>query len=133
MRTVLMRTSSKTPVRTRQVPFAHRTHRDLECKGCHTSGIKLAVVRDCQSCHSEHHTDERACGSCHSSPKALHEREAHDGCGGAGCHTNATVLALTPSRAACLACHDDQKNHKPKRECAECHEVKWGAAARAAR
>ncbi|MBL0172051.1 MAG: hypothetical protein IPP90_15270 [Gemmatimonadaceae bacterium] len=129
MRTVTMRTSANTPAKQRSLPFVHKQHRDLECKGCHTSGILLGVTRDCTSCHTEHHTADRACITCHQPAKASHQRAAHDGCAGAGCHTNATVLALPPSRSTCLTCHAEQLNHKPKRECAECHAVTWGTAA----
>ena len=128
-RTVTMRTSADTPVKQRGLPFAHKQHRDLECKGCHTSGVLLGVSRDCASCHTDHHTAERSCASCHPPAKALHQRAAHDGCAGSGCHANATVIALPPSRSTCLTCHVDQSTHKPKRECAECHAVLWGTAA----
>ncbi|MEQ1690136.1 MAG: hypothetical protein ABMA00_02535, partial [Gemmatimonas sp.] len=128
-RTVSMRTNADAPAKQRGLPFAHKAHRDLECKGCHTSGILLGVTRDCTSCHTEHHTAERACIMCHQPAKAAHQRAAHDGCAGSGCHSNATVLALPPSRATCLTCHAEQVDHKPKRECAECHAVSWGPAA----
>jgi DnaJ-class molecular chaperone len=130
---VSMRTSANTPVRSRTLPFAHRTHRDVECKSCHTSGILLSVVRDCQSCHGEHHTAERTCATCHAPAKAMHERDAHDGCAGSTCHANATVLSLPPSRTTCLACHTEQVSHKPKRECSDCHAVRWTPAARPSR
>ena len=132
-RSVTMKTSADTPARTRTLPFAHRTHRDLDCKGCHTSGIRLGVTRDCQSCHKEHHVAERTCATCHVPAKDLHLRDSHEGCAGSSCHSNAEVLALTPSRTVCLACHTEQVNHKPKRECAECHGVQWGTSALARR
>ena len=127
-KTVSMRINGDAPAKQRGLPFAHKEHRDLECKGCHTSGILLGVTRDCASCHTEHHTAERMCTACHQPAKAAHQRAAHDGCAGSGCHSNATVLALPPSRSTCLTCHADLANHKPKRECAECHAVSWGPA-----
>jgi len=133
LRPVPMRTASGLPAKTRQLPFAHRAHRDLECKTCHTNGVMLGVSRDCMSCHTEHHTVERTCTACHADAKLSHQRAAHDGCAGSGCHSNATVVALPATRQVCLACHHEQVNHKPKRECAECHVVKWGALAGAAR
>ena len=130
MRPVAMRTSAATPARQRTLSFVHKDHRDLDCKGCHSNGIMLGVAKDCQSCHTDHHKAESSCTSCHQTPpKTAHVRAAHDGCAGSGCHTDATVLALPPTRSACLACHTDQANHKPKRECAECHAVAWGTAA----
>lgn len=128
-RAVTMKTSAASAPRQRALPFAHRSHRDLECKSCHTNGILLGVTRDCQSCHADHHNAERSCTSCHSAPpKTAHTRAAHDGCAGSTCHTNSAVLSLPPSRATCVSCHQDQANHKPKRECAECHVVTWNPA-----
>jgi hypothetical protein len=132
-KSLTMHTSQNTPVRTRTATFNHVKHRDLECKGCHTSGVMLSVTKDCASCHTEHHNPERVCASCHTPAKSLHVRASHDGCAGAGCHTNADVLALTPSRTTCLVCHTEQVNHKPKRECAECHAVTWTPTARGSR
>ncbi len=109
----------------RMLPFAHRQHRDLECKGCHTEGVLLGVQRDCQSCHTEHHAPERACLTCHQPLKSVHVRTSHDGCAGSGCHSNAAVLALPATRETCLVCHADLVTHKPKRECADCHAVSW--------
>ena len=129
MRAVSMRTNADAPAKQRSLPFAHGQHRDLECKGCHTSGVLLGVTRDCASCHTNHHTAERTCTTCHQPAKSVHQRVAHDGCAGSGCHSNSTVLALPPSRSACLTCHADQGSHKPKRECAECHAVSWGVSA----
>jgi nitrate/TMAO reductase-like tetraheme cytochrome c subunit len=132
-KTLSMRTSANTPVRTRTANFYHAKHRDLECKGCHTNGVMLGVTKDCASCHTEHHEPERACSSCHTPAKSLHQRASHDGCAGAGCHSNAAVLALPPSRTTCLVCHTEQVTHKPKRECAECHAVTWTPTARGSR
>jgi hypothetical protein len=132
-KTLTMHTSQNTPVRTRTASFNHVQHRDLECKGCHTSGVMLGVTKDCASCHTEHHEPERTCSSCHTPAKSLHQRASHDGCAGSGCHSNAAVLALTPSRTTCLVCHTEQQTHKPKRECAECHAVTWTPTARGTR
>ncbi len=126
---VSMRVNGEAAAKPRMLPFAHREHRDLECKGCHTDGVLLKVKRDCQSCHSEHHTAERTCLTCHQPLKTAHARSAHDGCAGSGCHSNTAVLALPPSRSTCLVCHAEQRTHKPKRECAECHAVTWSRTA----
>jgi hypothetical protein len=132
-KTVSMRTSANTPAKSRTLNFNHVKHRDLDCKGCHSNGIQLGVTKDCLSCHTEHHAPERACSSCHTPAKALHQRASHDGCAGAGCHSNEAVLALPPSRTTCLVCHTEQQTHKPKRECAECHAVTWTPTARGSR
>jgi hypothetical protein len=47
------------------------------------------------------------------------------GCAGSGCHTQETTPAVTPARSVCLACHIEQKDHKPERECAPCHLSTW--------
>jgi hypothetical protein len=131
--TLTMRTSSDTPPRTRTAPFDHVRHRDLSCTGCHSNGPLLGVSKSCASCHTEHHEPERSCSSCHPPAKVAHQRAAHDGCAGSGCHSNANVLALPPSRSTCLVCHTEQVTHKPKRECAECHAVSWTPVARGSR
>ncbi len=131
-KTVTMRVADKAPA-TRTLVFNHQNHKELECKGCHSNGILLGVSRDCASCHDNHHAPERACATCHKTTKAMHDRNAHDGCAGSSCHKNAAVLALPTSRTTCLACHVEQVNHKPKRECAECHAVSWTAVARPSR
>ncbi len=133
VKSVSMKTSANTPSRTHSLTFNHVTHRDLECKGCHTNGTQMTVTRDCLSCHTEHHEPERACASCHTPAKSMHQRASHDGCAGAGCHSNAAVLAIPPSRTTCLVCHTEQVTHKPKRECAECHAVSWTPLARGSR
>jgi hypothetical protein len=95
--------------------------------------VLLSVKRDCQSCHGEHHTAERSCLTCHQPAKTAHVRASHNGCAGSGCHSNAAVLALPPSRSTCLVCHADQVKHKPRRECAECHAVSWSPVANPSR
>ncbi len=130
---VSARVNAGAPAKQRLLPFAHLQHRDLDCKGCHTEGVLLTVKRDCQSCHGQHHTAERTCLTCHQPQKTVHVRAAHDGCAGSGCHSNAAVLALPPSRSTCLVCHADQVKHKPKRECAECHAVSWSPGANPSR
>lgn len=130
---VRMRTSATTPARSRSLGFNHLQHRDLDCRGCHTNGALLGVTKDCLSCHTEHHAPERGCSSCHVPAQPLHQRASHDGCAGSSCHSTAAVLALPPSRTTCLVCHTEQVAHKPKRECADCHAVRWTSTARGSR
>lgn len=132
-KSVAMRVNGAAPARTRTLTFAHNLHTSLDCKSCHTNGVLLGVTRDCLSCHTDHHNAERNCVACHAPEKSVHQRTAHDGCAGSTCHTNATVVALAPTRQVCLTCHREQVTHKPKRECAECHATSWGAAAAAPR
>lgn len=118
--------------KTRTLTFAHDRHAKLECKTCHTTPRTLAAEGTCVSCHGDHHTETATCASCHPatppSAQTQHPREAtHAGCGGSGCHRDAAVLALPPSRGVCLACHRDQTNHKPGGDCATCHLIGWGS------
>jgi hypothetical protein len=34
-------------------------------------------------------------------------------------------VPLQETRNVCLTCHTDMLNHRPGRQCAECHEVRW--------
>ena len=118
-----MSVATRTPDVTRALPFDHRVHEKERCAACHEESVARTVVKTCESCHTSHHTLERSCASCHPTPKAGHDRAAHDGC--ASCHADASVAALPPARALCLACHAEYVAHKPGKECAACHRVSW--------
>ena len=122
---VAMRLSVWPSARQRDLPFEHGRHTSFTCVTCHTTPLTLAPTRTCESCHDNHHTVDRVCRTCHLSPKPAHTRETHLGCAGSGCHTLAGTVALEPRRNVCLTCHQDKVNHKPGRECAQCHQVKW--------
>jgi len=119
-----------TRVHDRAVAFNHRWHDQLECARCHSEDVTFAVEQGCASCHESHHTPEARCASCHVDALSMHDADAHRGCEGAACHTEPTVTRLPGSRAVCLACHEPQADHKPGRECAECHKVAPSGAAR---
>jgi hypothetical protein len=88
------------------------------------------VEKTCASCHADHHAATRSCTSCHPSARATHTRELHvAGCAGSGCHVRETTAAVTPARAVCLSCHQEQVAHKPGRECAPCHLSAWRPSA----
>ena len=104
------------------LPFEHDRHAGLECSVCH--GVQAAVrePRACASCHESHHGDDRRCSACHAPmPLDTHDRNAHLGCGGAGCHQDAAVTALAQTRPVCLVCHRQQEDHEPGQDCARCH------------
>lgn len=103
--------------------FRHTQHRDVECATCHTKGLDLAVSKDCQDCHVEHHDAARDCRSCHVGMKDLHARSVHQGCAASGCHTAAGSDAVPTARNVCLACHADLQNHKRGGECGDCHRM----------
>ncbi|MGZ9247796.1 MAG: hypothetical protein ACXW61_18570, partial [Gemmatirosa sp.] len=116
--------------RTRELPFAHTPHREVACRDCHTAPETLAVERTCASCHAEHHVPTATCVACHAGPvKAAHRLSAHEGCSASGCHVSAVGASLPPRRGVCLSCHQDMTQHRPGRECADCHRVTWPTAA----
>lgn len=112
--------------RTRPLGFSHGQHGRLECSGCHADARVKAVGRTCASCHGDHHTEASTCSSCHPPARETHQRDVHaTGCATSGCHERERGTAVSPVRATCLACHAEQKEHMPKRECAPCHLSAW--------
>ena len=114
---------------TRTIPFAHDRHGTVACADCHDDTRTRAVQRTCESCHSNHHTANATCASCHPPARDTHVRALHlTGCGTSGCHVQERGPAVNPVRATCLACHGEQREHMPGRECAACHLSAWVAA-----
>lgn len=113
--------------RTRSLTFDHEPHGDLGCGECHSGGAELVILRDCASCHIEHHQAGSRCTACHSEPPVTaHPEEVHldlAGCGAAGCHVSEGLdyAAMADPRNLCLSCHFAQIDHEPGPPCAECH------------
>jgi hypothetical protein len=112
------------PVRT--IVFDHANHWRTNCSVCHTGGVDLETARgaDCSGCHLEHHEPTATCRNCHETPApGAHDRNAHFGCGGAGCHdpVPAAIRSAPRTRELCLACHRDLVDHESGRNCADCH------------
>lgn len=113
------------PIRT--VVFRHSDHwQHTGCAVCHTGGIDLETAKgaDCSGCHLEHHEPTAHCVTCHEVPApGAHDRSAHLGCGGAGCHDRAPagIRSAPRTRELCLACHQDLVDHKAGRTCVDCH------------
>lgn len=124
--------------RERTLPFAHERHTIVACKTCHTTPVTLAPQMQCSSCHERHHTAEASCATCHPATPASQQKQhprvaTHStGCSGSGCHQDASVVKLPPSRNVCVACHREQTAHKPGGDCAACHMVTWRASSSAA-
>ena len=111
----------------RELPFDHAKHLDVACTTCHTEGLQLgASAPNCSGCHEQHHTAQAQCTTCHAAPAPnAHDRRAHLGCGGVGCHEGAvaTIEVASQPRAFCLSCHQDRAEHKPEDTCGECHRL----------
>lgn len=112
--------------RVRRITFDHGDHAGRACTSCHTTPGTLQFGVDCGTCHEAHHTQTAPCMTCHESVgPPTHTAAVHAGCGGGGCHGDAPVLDLTPTRNVCLGCHQDLVEHKPGQECTACHRAGW--------
>jgi hypothetical protein len=132
--TATVRTSVRAGAEQRSLPFAHARHGRARCADCHAGTPGSARPRECSECHDAHHTAESQCAACHPPPRAgEHDRSAHRGCDGAGCHADAAVARAAASRQACLVCHRDQQDHEPGGDCARCHLFRGDGADAAAR
>jgi hypothetical protein len=110
----------------RVLSFEHALHDKYECTTCHRKqhGVPDARGADCSTCHLEHHTATSNCVACHERPaRGVHNRSAHLGCTGAGCHVNApaAIRSAPHTREVCLSCHTERAQHEGGRNCAECH------------
>ncbi|MFO7893254.1 MAG: NapC/NirT family cytochrome c [Longimicrobiales bacterium] len=112
---------------TRVLPFRHAVHEDLDCAECHTSGLSLTAAEvNCSSCHEQHHRPANECMACHAQPAdGVHNLDVHLGCGGSGCHEAAPALIqqVPRTRNFCMVCHQDMTDHRPGRNCADCHSL----------
>jgi hypothetical protein len=114
--------------RVREVTFRHDVHiatiAGLTCKDCHGTEVTLARNRECGSCHSSHHAGKADCASCHTPPRRdAHDTAVHLTCAGSACHATAKAPSPTLSRATCLFCHADRRDHEPEGSCAVCHRI----------
>jgi nitrate/TMAO reductase-like tetraheme cytochrome c subunit len=108
----------------REMAFPHERHSTLACGKCHTGELSLSARRvDCTQCHEDHHRPENDCAACHRAPaEGVHPpTAAHMTCSGEGCHQRVPFEKPPVSRAGCLACHPDQKDHRRTKVCADCH------------
>jgi hypothetical protein len=110
---------------TRTIDFAHARHGAFECVRCHSNDVKRSVPATCTTCHAEHHGTTADCATCHPTARTGHDRTVHEGCAGSGCHTDPRMAALPASRALCIVCHQEQRNHYPSGDCAACHALSY--------
>lgn len=131
-RLTVVTAAGKAP-RARTVMFVHARHSSRACTECHTTPVTRAFGPGCGSCHESHHRPEAECATCHDGRGIpAHTDRAHQGCAGAECHQDATVLKLSPTRNVCLICHETRQDHFPGRQCTECH-IGFGPTIRTAR
>lgn len=117
-----VKVGSSDNVRVRKLSFAHSVHASRDCRSCHDDPVTRHFEGDCSSCHAEHHTRDASCATCHADAAVpAHTNAVHAGCAGGGCHEDAVVLALQPTRNVCLTCHAGLAPHKPGQECTTCH------------
>lgn len=124
-RTIAVRSSVSDTARTKTLTFAHTTHARVDCKSCHQNAARMRTVSSCESCHEDHHTEQRTCTTCHTNVNKVkeHNREAHLTCAGSGCHKTTVTGSLQTQRNVCLACHTEQVDHEPAGDCASCHMI----------
>jgi len=112
--------------RSRTLSFSHQPHDTIACTTCHTGRPLLSAEGvACEECHEEHHKTESPCQECHArAPADAHPVEAHLTCTGSGCHDSSRMPARAVSsrgRNVCLACHQEQLDHRPGQQCVYCH------------
>lgn len=109
----------------RQLRFNHQDHQTEQCTSCHTPGLEMSAANvSCTQCHQQHHRPETNCRACHTeSPLAAHDTRAHVGCAGAQCHDPVPFQGVPRTRELCLSCHQNMVDHRPGRNCAQCHAV----------
>ena len=110
--------------RTRPITFTHREHTREKCTSCHASDITQAPRVNCTSCHDQHHQPNVNCRACHvEAPARAHPAVVHVTCAGSGCHSTlpAPIRGVPRTRQFCLACHQKLVDHKPEKNCVDCH------------
>jgi hypothetical protein len=119
---VALRVAGRESAAVRGLPFDHDRHAARECTACHGPAPAVGSPRPCQECHVEHHRPGSRCLACHPSVQpGAHDREAHRGCTGAGCHGVTALVDTGTGRQVCLVCHAAQETHEPGEPCARCH------------
>ncbi len=122
-----VRVSVRPATEERSLTFDHARHQSLACGECHADKPHVGAPRPCSACHDRHHRPDAQCSSCHQAALLpMHDRSAHRGCGGSGCHQDPVVASLPLTRPVCLVCHRDRQDHEPGENCARCHLLSTG-------
>jgi hypothetical protein len=108
--------------------LCNRCHRPgirpkLDCAGCHKKPADAPMMADCTTCHASPGVKLPLadCKSCHEKLPGLHSKGGHPDAACTDCHKPHGWKVS--GRDACLACHDDKKDHeKEAQDCASCHE-----------
>jgi hypothetical protein len=131
------------------VPFAHATHKSLQCSACHSSershgALTISRPTGCLDCH--HGSEQKvACTTCHttlvsrpqtfsltmsvwSAPKTRTLPFAHDRHAKVECKTCHTTPRTLVAQVNCVSCHGE--HHTETRSCASCHPATPTAAQR---
>jgi len=109
--------------RERILRFDHARHERFECERCHQPSPTWSPADNCASCHTEHHGARADCIECHAPPAATaHTLDVHtSNC--RDCHGDASLSGAQRTRNVCLVCHQDQVQHMPQGNCADCHKL----------
>jgi len=96
----------------------------MDCAGCHKLKADAPMMGDCTTCHSAPGVKLPLadCKTCHDTLGGLHKKGGHPDASCTDCHTK--HVWTVSSREACLACHDDKKEHNAPTFCGDCHEFK---------
>jgi len=91
----------------------------MDCAGCHKLKADAPMMGDCTTCHSAPGVKLPLadCKTCHDTLGGLHKKGGHPDASCMDCHAK-HVWTVT-SREACLACHDDKKEHNAPTFCGD--------------
>ncbi len=94
----------------------------LDCAGCHKMDAKAPMMSDCSTCHTAPGVKlpVNDCKTCHDKLGGLHKKGGHPDASCTDCHK--PHQWKVSDRAACVACHEDKKDHNAPNFCGECHE-----------
>lgn len=109
--------------------FSHRRHRAVECTSCHLSAqshgaLKVRTRDDCTACH---HSPRRSagCSHCHEASELAQSGRTVRIRTSVSKAVNERVLPFAHSlhgELSCGDCHGAGPDHRPRTDCAACHD-----------